>query len=65
MEEILSSPFSSAEIHPISKKTSEAITVECFWKNGSFFSSTFCFSGKTFMFSKAPAFSISLMVVAP
>jgi len=45
--------------------TKEAINAECFCKNGSFFSSKRCFSGMTFIFSKAPAFSNSSMVVSP
>jgi hypothetical protein len=63
MEGILSSPYVCAENHPISKKRTDTITVECFCTKGTFFSSTFCFSGTTFIFSKAPAFSISSIVV--
>ncbi len=37
----------------------------CFWKKGSFFSSKRSFSGITFIFSKAPAFSNSSIVVSP
>jgi hypothetical protein len=41
------------------------MTVACFFQNGIFFSSKRSFSGITFIFSNAPAFSISSMVVLP
>jgi hypothetical protein len=41
------------------------MTGACFFINGSFVSSNFCFSGMTFKFSKAPAFSSSSIVVSP
>jgi hypothetical protein len=47
------------------RKANDAMTMECFFRNGSFFSSNRCFSGMTFIFSKAPAFSIASMVVSP
>jgi hypothetical protein len=62
---IFSSPFNCPENQPISKKTNEAITMECFFKKGSFTSSKRCFSGMTFIFSKAPAFSMFSIVVLP
>lgn len=65
MEAIFSSPLNCPEIQPISKKTNDVMTVACFFKNGSFFSSNRSFSGITLRFSKAPAFSSCSMDAFP
>jgi hypothetical protein len=65
MAKKLSSPFKCPAYQPISNNTNDAMTVEYFFKKGSFFSSNRCLSGMTLIFSKAPAFSNSAMVVSP
>jgi hypothetical protein len=62
---MLPSPFSSPAAHPITRRTKEAMTVACFFRKGSSFSSNRSFSGIIFIFSKAPAFSSSSMVASP
>jgi hypothetical protein len=59
------SPYISEADQPIIKKMTEMITDACFLKKDSLFFANSSFSGITLIFSKAPAFSISLIVVFP